>query len=97
MTLGILGMRGYIGLRLAQLAEADGHRVIPFSRRPAAGYREVSPGRLLDLSGLDAVVNLAGEPILGLWTAKKKKKSCEAASKPREASSRPFPAAGHAF
>ena len=72
MTIGILGMRGYIGLRLAQLAEADGHRVIPFSRRPAAGYREVSPGRPLDLSGLDAVVNLAGEPILGLWTAKKK-------------------------
>ncbi|MFM8364716.1 MAG: TIGR01777 family oxidoreductase [Verrucomicrobiota bacterium] len=72
MTIGILGLRGYIGLRLAQLAEADGHRVVPFSRRPAAGYREVSPGRPLDFSGLDAVVNLAGEPILGLWTASKK-------------------------
>ena len=74
MTLGILGATGYVGARLHRLAELDGHRIVPFSRRPLEGFRQIPPEGPLDFSGLDAVVNLAGEPILGLWTPEKKDK-----------------------
>ncbi len=74
MTLGILGATGYIGTRLCELAELEGHRVVRFSRRPLEGFRATPPTGPLDFSGLDAVVNLAGEPILGLWTPEKKEK-----------------------
>jgi uncharacterized protein len=74
MTLGILGATGYVGTRLGELAESEGHRVIRFSRSPREGFRPVPTDGPLDFSGLDAVVNLAGEPILGLWTPEKKEK-----------------------
>lgn len=47
--------------------------MVPFSRRPRAGFREVEAGKRLDFAGLDAVVNFAGEPVLGLWTPAKKR------------------------
>jgi uncharacterized protein (TIGR01777 family) len=74
MNIGILGARGQIGRRLTQLAEAAGHKVVPFSRSAHPGYREIPATGPLDFSRLDAVVNLAGEPIFGLWTSSKKEK-----------------------
>jgi NAD dependent epimerase/dehydratase family enzyme len=72
MNIGILGARGYVGTRLCKMAAAAGHSIIPFSRGGAAGFRQIPADGPLDFSGLDAVVNLAGEPILGLWTKSKK-------------------------
>jgi uncharacterized protein (TIGR01777 family) len=72
MRIGILGARGYVGTRLCKMATAAGHSIVPFSRAGAAGFRKIPADEPLDFSGLDAVVNLAGEPILGLWTKSKK-------------------------
>jgi len=72
MNIGILGARGYVGTRLCKMAVAAGHSIVPFSRGGAAGFRQILADEPLDFSGLDAVVNLSGEPILGLWTKSKK-------------------------
>jgi uncharacterized protein (TIGR01777 family) len=72
VKIGILGARGYVGSRLCKMAVAAGHSIVPFSRGSAAGFRQILADGPLDFSGLDAVVNLAGEPILGLWTKSKK-------------------------
>jgi uncharacterized protein (TIGR01777 family) len=74
MNIGVIGATGYVGKRLCSLAAEAGHGVVPFSRTARAGFRRIESSGSLDFSGLDAVVNLAGEPILGLWTASKKKK-----------------------
>jgi uncharacterized protein (TIGR01777 family) len=72
VNIGVLGARGYVGTRLCKLATAAGHTIVPFSRGGAAGFRQILADEPLDFSGLDAVVNLAGEPIVGLWTKSKK-------------------------
>jgi len=73
MNIGVVGATGYIGQRVSRMAAEAGHHVIGFSRRGGTGLRVLDPSSgTLDLSGLDAVVNLAGEPILGLWTKAKK-------------------------
>jgi len=74
MKIGVVGARGYVGARLCRLAEAAGHGVVRFSRSARAGFRGIHAKGGLDFFDLDAVVNLAGEPILGLWTASKKDK-----------------------
>lgn len=74
MNIGVIGATGYVGKRLSRLAAEAGHGVVPFSRTARAGFRRIESSGSLDFSGMDAVVNLAGEPILGLWTASKKKK-----------------------
>lgn len=74
MNIGVIGATGYVGKRLLRLAAEAGHGVVPFSRSARAGFRRIESSSALDFSGLDAVVNLAGESILGLWTASKKKK-----------------------
>lgn len=74
MKFGIIGATGYVGSRLCLMAEKAGHGVVRFSRSARAGFRRIEAHGELDFSGLDAVVNLAGEPILGLWTASKKEK-----------------------
>ena len=72
VKIGILGARGYVGTRLSKMAVAAGHSIVPFSRGGSAGFRQILADGPLDFSGLDAVVNLAGEPIVGLWTKSKK-------------------------
>lgn len=74
MNIGVLGATGYVGGRLCVLAKAAGHQIVPFSRNSRADGRLIPPRGALDFSGLDAVVNLVGEPILGLWTAAKKER-----------------------
>ncbi|MGB7792610.1 MAG: NAD-dependent epimerase/dehydratase family protein, partial [Terrimicrobiaceae bacterium] len=73
MKIGITGATGFIGSRVVALCRGGGHETVSFSRRPGAGARLFRLDAPPDLSGLDAIVNLAGEPIFGLWTAEKKR------------------------
>lgn len=74
LNIGIFGSTGYIGTRLRSIVSTAGHTPVPFSRIDRPGFRKFSASALPDLSGLDAVVNLAGEPILGLWSPSKRRK-----------------------
>ena len=77
MKVGITGATGFIGSQVSVDCAAKGHEPIAFSRRPAAGGRLLSLDAVPDLSGLDAIVNLAGENLLGLWTPEKKRRLSE--------------------
>lgn len=78
MKVLISGAAGLVGSALVPALEAHGHRVVHLVRRaPQPGSSEVqwSPGKPLDpatVDGFEAVVHLAGENILGRWTAAKK-------------------------
>lgn len=70
----ITGASGMIGSALVARLEADGHTVLRLVRRAPSGSGEirwdpsagtVTPGAL---EGVDAIVNLAGEPISERWT-----------------------------
>jgi uncharacterized protein (TIGR01777 family) len=74
MKIGITGARGFIGGHVARLARERGHEVVAFSRNPGPKDRRFSTDSVPDLSGLDAVVHLAGESLLGLWTPAKKRR-----------------------
>jgi len=78
MDIGITGVSGFLGHEIAELARSQGHRVIGFSRKQDAqipGCQEIRTfGPQMDLNGLGAVVHLAGESILGLWTKEKKER-----------------------
>jgi len=83
VKIGIVGVTGLLGRRLSGALLARGDEVTGFSRRGVAppGVRPVRwdpaegpmpPGVL---HGLDAVVNLAGEPIeAGRWTPERKRR-----------------------
>ncbi len=70
----IAGASGLIGGGLSSYLTTAGHEVVRLVRRPAAGPDEVSwspaAGRLdpAGLAGVDAVVNVAGVSLAGLWT-----------------------------
>jgi TIGR01777 family protein len=74
MKIGITGASGFIGRAVQRLAASGGHEVIPYSRSPGPGARRFALETPPDLSGLDAVVHLAGESVLGLWTREKKRR-----------------------
>jgi len=79
-SIGITGVTGFIGQEVARQAAAAGFEVTGFSRSAGRSvgksvvsqWRKFSFSEPIDASGLDAVVHLAGESILGYWTAKKK-------------------------
>ena len=73
-TLGITGATGLIGRQLKKQAQAAGWSVIEYSRNPSGSQRSFSADVPLDLSGLDVIVNLAGESIMGLGTPSKKQR-----------------------
>lgn len=84
MRIGIIGATGFIGNALAQHLVPRGVGVVAFSRKKdlfVPWAREVrlvkNEGLAIDPRGLDAIVNLAGEPIIGLWTKAKKKRLVE--------------------
>lgn len=75
MRVGLFGASGFVGSVLRRAAEAGGIETACFSRRAREGFRVFDGPR--DLEGLDAVVNLAGEPILGIWTAARRQRIVE--------------------
>lgn len=83
MKVGITGASGFIGQQLIRRLRVRGHKAVVFTReggrKPAASVstRPFPADGPPDLRGLDAVVNLAGESILGWWTKTKKQRVTE--------------------
>ncbi|MFZ4482930.1 MAG: TIGR01777 family oxidoreductase [Chthoniobacterales bacterium] len=84
MHLGITGATGFIGARAAALAVERGWGVTVFTRRPdtfnspeKCEVRPFLPGQPADVDGLDAVLHLAGEPVVGWWSAEKRRRILE--------------------
>jgi uncharacterized protein len=81
-TVLVTGATGFIGRRLVQALTTAGHQVIVLARNPAKAATLTPPFRLItglsqlpDDTHVDAIVNLAGEPVAnGLWTAAKRHK-----------------------
>lgn len=80
LTVAVSGSHGLLGSALCALLAGGGHRVIRLVRGGANGDAEAkwSPGEgLLEpdkLEGVDAVVHLAGENIVGRWTTQKRRR-----------------------
>ena len=80
MKVGITGASGFLARHLIQALHARGHDAVGFTRypgKPVPGCvetRGLSPDQLPDVSGLDAVVNFAGESLLGPWTKAKRQR-----------------------
>ncbi|MEN9355801.1 MAG: hypothetical protein RL318_3126 [Fibrobacterota bacterium] len=74
-VIAITGASGLVGRSLHRQLTAHGHRVITLTRRPAQGDDERQWSLAgFDLSGVDAVIHLAGESIAsGLWTTARKR------------------------
>ncbi len=77
----VTGGTGFVGSRLVEALLAAGHQAIVLSRKPGGA---ALPGKVWTVGNLDsipsdtridAIVNLAGEPIAnGLWTSAKRKR-----------------------
>lgn len=84
MRVAISGSTGLIGSDLTTFLTTGGHEVLPIVRTRSAQKQRNGiywspknglPRESLEaLSTVDAVVHLAGEPILGVWTAEKKRR-----------------------
>jgi uncharacterized protein (TIGR01777 family) len=82
MTLGITGATGFIGKAIVDAALRRGHEVVAFTRHPESGIpgctmRAFSLAQAPDISGCDAIIHLAGESVMGLWTPAKKRRILE--------------------
>jgi len=82
MNIGITGASGLIGRKITDLALRRGHEVTAFSRSPSrrlpgCTMRAFGEGTSPDLSGCEAVIHLAGESVIGLWTPAKKRRITE--------------------
>ncbi|MEI8234130.1 MAG: TIGR01777 family oxidoreductase [Verrucomicrobiota bacterium] len=78
LQVGITGASGFLGQAVVEALGRAGHRCVAFSRspeRPVHGCAEVrrfAPGEPPDLEGLDAVVHLAGESLMGRPSKRKR-------------------------
>lgn len=79
MKVAIAGASGFVGAHLAAFLTTGGHEVVRLTRRrdagpgwvhwdPAAGVVDEAA-----LEGVDAIVNLAGTSLAGLWTAARRR------------------------
>jgi hypothetical protein len=81
-TVLVTGATGFIGTRLVEALAASGHDVIALTRNPAKALALRPPFRVITSleqiasdAHIDAIINLAGEPIAdGLWTGTKRRK-----------------------
>ncbi len=86
MKIAIAGATGFVGNRLVEQLQAQGHQVIILTRSPQqasnrfgqaqiVGYNPLKSGEWQQsISGCDAVINLAGEPIAEKrWTPAQKR------------------------
>lgn len=82
MRIFLTGATGFLGRALVLALRGRGHQVVAWVRSPERArsllgdQAEVVPARRetleADLEGCDAVVNLAGEPVLSRWTARRR-------------------------
>src|SRR5271165_4778302 len=75
----VSGVSGPIGTALFPSLKARGYEVTRLVRGAATGENQISwepekPMAPDTVSGFDAVIHLAGESIVGRWTAEKKRK-----------------------
>ncbi len=86
MKIAIVGATGFVGSRLVEQLQTQGHQITILARSPqqaqtrfpqanVVGYNPLRSGEWQkSISGCDAVVNLAGEPIAEKrWTVEQKK------------------------
>jgi uncharacterized protein (TIGR01777 family) len=78
MHIGITGVSGFLGQEIAKFARLQGHQVTGFSRNRNAKIQGCQQVRLfqpqMDLGDIQAMVHLAGESILGIWTKAKRER-----------------------
>ncbi|MDF1825324.1 MAG: TIGR01777 family oxidoreductase [Verrucomicrobiales bacterium] len=80
MKIGITGASGFLGAAIIQEASSRGWNVVAFSQhadRPVEGAEEtrsLADRENINLDGIDSLIHLAGEPIVGLWTRDKMRK-----------------------
>ncbi len=80
MKIGITGASGFLGSAIIEEATSRGWTVVAFSRNPdrivdgAEEVRSLADPEKIDLEGIDSLIHLAGEPIVGLWTKEKRKR-----------------------
>jgi uncharacterized protein (TIGR01777 family) len=75
--IGVIGVTGFVGRYLAAALAARGDEVVGFSRNGAGevpGVREWRRSGDWNFSGLDGIINLAGERVDQRWTASNRKK-----------------------
>ncbi len=76
MKIVIAGGHGFIGSHLVSFLREEGHEVIVLARKEGSlkPFWDPSIGKLdpAHLEGASAVINLAGEAIVGRWTKKKR-------------------------
>ena len=82
MHIGLTGATGFIGGKIIDLALRRGHEVVAFTRDPSrkipgCEMRAFSLEAAPDIARCEAIIHLAGEPVVGLWTAAKKRRIVE--------------------
>lgn len=83
MKIGITGASGLIGQKVGRLGVDSGHEIIGYSRHAMKADAVIrrscltSAGDPLPETPLDALVHLAGESLLGVWTAAKQRRIWE--------------------
>ena len=82
MHIGLTGGTGFIGGKIIDLALRRGHEIIAFTRDPqrkipGCEMRAFALDAPPDIAGCEAFIHLAGEPVVGLWSAAKKRRIVE--------------------
>ncbi|MCE9612094.1 MAG: TIGR01777 family oxidoreductase [Chthoniobacter sp.] len=82
MTIGLTGATGFIGGKIIDLALRRGHEIVAFTRDPRRAIpgcemRPFSLEKAPDITGCEALIHLAGESVVGVWTAAKMRRITE--------------------